>query len=180
MSNLVSKFYIGIDPGKQGAIVIIDDKGNILNKIVMPTIGSSNEYDKQEIKNILNSTPLDKTHVGIEKPSVIFGISKSAVASLSHCVGMLEGIVTGLGLPHTMVSPKEWQKEMWSNITKVTKTKISDGKSRKITDTKATSELAAINLYPNTDFRKSERSKNRHDGIIDAVLIANYCRKKSM
>jgi hypothetical protein len=32
----------------------------------------------------------------------------------------------------------------------------------------------AQKLYPNVDFRKSDRSRIAHDGIVDAVLIANY------
>jgi len=174
------RFYIGVDPGKDGGIVGINDAGDIMFKTVMPTIGASREYDKQEIKRFFSYFPKAQTHIGIEKPGIIFGIGKSSMASLSHCVGLLEGIVTGLGIAHTMVAPKEWQKDMWTNVKKVVKEKTTNGKTRKTTDTKATSELAAINLYPEEDFRKSERAKNRHDGIVDAVLVANYCRKNSM
>ena len=47
------KHYLGIDPGKQGAFVIIDENSNIVEKIGTPLIGK--DYDKQGIIDILKS-----------------------------------------------------------------------------------------------------------------------------
>ena len=46
------KYYLGIDPGKQGAFVIIDENSNIVEKIGTPLIGK--DYDKQGIIAILS------------------------------------------------------------------------------------------------------------------------------
>lgn len=163
-------YYLGIDPGKQGGFVIVDEKGIVRDLIPMPLIGK--EYDKQKIKEILLSQEFEK--VGIEDPSVIFGVGKSAVASLMKCVGLLEGIVIGLDIPYILVKPKEWQKEGWKYV-KVQKK--ADGK----TDTKSTSYLAVQNLWPNVNFKitaKGTSSTNFHDGLVDASLIAEYIRRK--
>ncbi|WP_430611450.1 hypothetical protein [Flavobacterium sp. JP2137] len=167
------KYYLGIDPGKQGAFVLIDESSNIIEVYGMPLINK--EYDKKSIKDILTTKGI--VHICLEEPGIIFGTSKSSVASLYKCVGMLEGLLMGLGIPHTMAKPKEWQSEMWKNVTKQYKT---NSEKKKSTDTKATSALAAINLWPNQDFRvtnKGAKSKNLNDGIIDAVLLAEYVRR---
>lgn len=164
------KYYLGIDPGKQGAFVIIDENSNIIEKYGTPLIGK--EYDRQGIIEILTSREFHK--VGLENPDVIFGIGKSAVASLSHCVGLIEGIMLGLNVPHIMIKPKEWQKECWKHV----KTqKKADGKTN---DTKATSIVAAVNLWSSENFRVTNvgnASKNHNEGMVDAVLVAEYVRR---
>ena len=163
-------YYLGIDPGKQGAFVIIDENSNIVEKIGTPIIGK--DYDKQGIIAILKSREFHK--IGLENPSVIFGIGKSAVASLSNCVGLLEGMMLGLELPYILIQPKEWQKECWKHVKVQKKT---DGKTN---DTKATSIIAAVNLWSKEDFKvtnKGGKSVNHNEGMIDAVLIAEYTRR---
>lgn len=164
-----TKYYLGIDPGKQGALTVLNQWGTIIETIGTPLIGK--DYDKQEIRNFLLKYKYN--HVGLENPNVIFGVGKSAVASLMHCVGLFEGILMGLQIPHTLVKPQEWQKECWKHVTKQKK---ADGKS----DPKATSILAAINIWSSWDFKitnKGGKSKNYNDGMIDAALIGEYVRR---
>lgn len=86
-------------------------------------------------------------------------------------LGILEGMLAGMGFAYTKVIPKERQKVMWQGVSPVYK-------SGKSVDTKATSLLAAKRLFPNEDLRKSERASKPHDGIVDALLMAEYCRRK--
>jgi hypothetical protein len=44
-------------------------------------------------------------------------------------------------------------------------------------DTKATSLIAAKRLFPDEKFLATTRSKVPHNGVIDAVLIGEYCRR---
>lgn len=164
------KYYLGIDPGKQGAFVVIDENSNVVEKFGTPLIGK--EYDRQGIISILTKYPYER--IGLENPDIIFGVGKSVVASLSHCVGLIEGMMIGLGLAHVMIKPKEWQKECWKHV----KTqKKADGKTN---DTKATSIIAAVNLWPKENFKITNvgnPSKNHNDGMIDGVLVAEYVRR---
>lgn len=164
------KYYLGIDPGKEGAFTVLDQNGNIVELIGMPLI--NREYNRQELISILTKYPYER--VGLEDPSVIFGVGKSAVASLKHCVGLLEGLLLGLRIPHILVAPKEWQKECWKHVK--TQKKVG-GKGN---DPKATSLLASLNLWPNTDFKVSNKGNaisKYNDGMIDASLIAEYVRR---
>lgn len=164
------KHYLGIDPGKQGGFVILNESSEIVEYNPMPLIGKA--YDVLEIRNIICSRDFHK--VVLENPSVIFGVGKSSVASLMHNVGLLEGILVGTEKQFIKVAPKEWQKECWKNI------KVQKKAGSKANDTKATSTLAALNLWPSTDFKitnNSNPSKNYNDGFIDSALLAEYGRR---
>ena len=150
--------------------MVIDENSNVVEKFGTPLVGK--EYDRSAIVSILRKYPYER--VGLENPDVIFGVAKSKVASLSHCVGLIEGMMIGMGVPHRMIKPKEWQKECWKHI-KVQKK--ADGKTN---DTKATSIIAAVNLWPKEDFKitnSGNASKNHNEGMVDAVLVAEYVRR---
>lgn len=157
------KYYLGVDPGKDGAFVVVNQEGEIVEMIHTPKIGK--DYDKQAIREILMKYNFHR--IAIENPQMIPSVSKSAVASLNHCIGLLEGLSIGLGIPYIVVRPKEWQKECCKHVNKQA-------------DTKATSALAAVNLWPHVNFRltaKGNNSVNIHDGLTDAALIGEYARR---
>jgi hypothetical protein len=164
------KYYLGIDPGKQGAFVVLDENSAIIEMYGTPLIGK--EYDRQGIIDILTSYEFHK--VGLENPSVIFGASKSSSASLANCIGLIEGMMVGLNIPFLLIQPKEWQKECWKHV------KIQKKGGGKENDPKATSILAGVNLWPKDNFKitnKGGKSVNHNDGMIDAVLVAEYVRR---
>lgn len=172
----MAKIRVGIDVGKDGAIaVFVDDE--LIDYCVTPNIGT--EIDLRQISQILNSyCPIeDDYHVVIEDVHAIAGSSAKGTFSFGWSLGILEGIVSALSIPYTKVAPKEWQKELWQGIKTIYKPTKGESK-RKLVDTKATSLLAAQRLFPNVDFRKSEQATKAHDGIVDAILLAEYCRRK--
>ncbi len=195
-----NKVFVGIDPGKKGAIVFLNKEGELISVHEMPVIGK--EYDEHEICELIMVHR--NVHVIIEdvQPSREFGLASSA--SLLECKGLLRGISVGLGVPYTLVAPRTWQKVMWQGIRKVEK-KTSrvkkNGDHVYKVDAKPTSEVAAKRLFPGVDLRGNvetkyyaDTSQNRklnrankeiptkrkknHDGVIDALLIADWGRRK--
>ena len=96
-----------------------------------------------------------------------------------------------LKVRHVHVEPKEWQKTAWQGVSveykplkaptkkqlEEAKKKKKEFKPKKVVGKKKTSDLAARKIFPNDDFRdnnKTEKSKKRHDGLVDASLIAWY------
>ena len=201
--ELGTRISIGVDPGKSGALAFIKENGDLLSMHEMPLIGK--EYDEHAIKKLLTMHQNQhKVHIIIEdvQPSRDFGLQSSA--SLLECKGLLRGICVGLNLPYTLVAPRTWQKEMWQGIRKVEKktNRIKkNGDHVYKTDPKPTSEVAAKRLFPGVDLRGNvevkyysdtaqnrklgragkeivSRKVNAHDGIIDALLIADWGRRK--
>lgn len=162
------------DVGKDGALVVFEGD-TIIYKIVTPKIGD--QIDLRKIKEILSTLDLKNIHIVIEDVHAIFGSSAKATFNFGWSLGILEGLLTMAQIPYTKVAPKDWQREMWQGVKPIYKPQKTEGQ-RKIVDTKATSLLAAQRLFPTIDFRKSERADKPHDGIVDAILMADYCRRK--
>ncbi len=167
-TNYTLKIRAAFDVGKDGAIVVFRDEKPI-EKTMMPTVG--NQIDLTSIRDILSKYDCQHIHVVIEDVHAIFGASAKSTFNFGWSLGVLEGMLAGMGIPYTKVSPKVWQKEMWQGVSPVYK-------SGKTIDTKATSLIAAKRLFPNEDLRKSERATLAHDGIVDALLMGEYCRRK--
>ncbi len=187
------KFAIGFDVGKEGGIVIIDEKDNVVT-MSMPKVGK--EIDVHRIIKVLSSykNDTDTVHCGIEDVHSIHGTSAKANFQFGRALGILEAAVIALGFPFTKISPKKWQDEMWMGVViptnvvpkfktdKETKVKTQVGMRDKV-DTKGASLIAAMRLYPNLSLRDEDKkltkkSKSSHDGIVDALLIATFVKRK--
>ena len=165
---------IGIDPGKNGFICIhvsgLDDFDDKFTYYPIPLINK--EVDLKELCSclVMDGKKID-VHCVIEDVHAIYGSSAKATFTFGWIVGVLEALLVAHEIPYTKVTPKVWQKEMWEGIP-------IQKKANKRTDTKAMSLLAAKRLFPNEDMRASERCKVPHDGKVDALLLAEYCKRK--
>ena len=159
-----ARVYAGIDVGKSGGIVFLDEHLNIYSLHTMPMIGK--EYDIQELKNILANPYLDILHLAIENVHAIQGpTGNSSNFSFGLGKGILMGMVSGLEIPYTLVNPKTWQGIAWEGVTKQA-------------DTKKTSLVASKRLFPTESFLATQRSRVPHDGLVDAALIGYYIALK--
>lgn len=174
----MTKVYIGIDPGKAGGIMILNRKsGTSVEGNVMPLIGK--EYDVRKIFEILSGAATEDSKAcfcAIEDVHAIYGSSAGSTFEFGYGVGLLEGIVVALGIPYAKIQPKKWQKEMFEGIPNQQK-KSSTGKTM-VNDTKKMAEMAASRLFPDIDLKASSRCKKVHDGMVDALLIAEYAKRK--
>jgi len=160
-TDYTSKLYAGIDPGKRGAIAILDEGACIIEMFNTPMLGK--EYDVAGIREVLSKYEL--THIAIERVNAIQGrVGGASNFNFGQGYGLLQGLVAGLQIPYTLVGPKIWQKLCWLGVSKQD-------------DNKKTSLLAARRLYPKETFLATQRSKVPHDGLVDAALIAHYCVK---
>lgn len=142
---------IGIDPGKNGAVARIDENG-----IAVELITHVRTWLRE-----CGEMP-EKCHIILEKAQSM--PQQGIVSAFNYGVGfgrILEAIEI-YGLPHTLVTPRDWTKEMHRGCT---------GK-----DAKAKSLQAAQRLFPGVDF-KVEGCRVPHDGIVDALLIAEFGRR---
>lgn len=147
---------MGIDPGMSGGLCVMEDH-KIVKMWVMPVIGK--EIDLKELRRIMLVYKIDWAF--IELVHALFKSSAKATFKFGQVFGMTEAIVSSLDIPYNLVQPKKWQSV------------CHGGLDRKL-KAKERSLIAASKRFPTIDFRKNERCKIPHDGLIDAALIAEY------
>lgn len=149
---------LGIDPGANGGLVIVDEDRRILAKIPMPLTGKK-EIDIYGIDAFVHGYERLMTYV--EHSQAIPGkISSSAAFSFGRNFGEVIGWLKGRVMPFILVKPRVWQAVTHRGV-------VGDGP-------KARSAVAASRLFPGVDFRSGPKSKRPHDGMIDAALIAYF------
>lgn len=152
---------VGVDNGLDGGITIIKN-GTLLSSLPMPTINtvkSKREYDLTKIKNFLAGAD----HVFVEQAQAMPGQGVSSMFTIGKNYGLMLGILSGMGYPVTVVAPQTWQKQLFSGFPKA--------------NTKSVSVMVCQRLWPNADWRASERCKVAHDGMTDSACIAEYGRR---
>jgi hypothetical protein len=73
---------------------------------------------------------------------------------------LIKGLLKAFRISYELVPPQKWKKEF------------------SVTADKNTSIEVAKRLFPNSDFRRTERCKSPHDGKCEALLMAEYARRK--
>lgn len=164
--------FVGIDCGMDGGIAAVGSSGNVLRTAIMPTMkaGKGRVLDMETFQAILMH-PIDGakevTYI-IEDPGG-HAPSAAGLRSMTYSFAVADCITFFLHQRRLIVRAQEWQGEFWK------KPKVAKGEKF---NTKAAALLAAVRLFPNEDLRKSSLAKNAHDGIVDALLIAEYGRRK--
>lgn len=162
------RYYIGIDPGASGFIAVNDGRERCflgLRDAVWSDVVSF-------LREVVVRSGGD-VFCCMEEVHAIYGSSAAGTFSFGRVFGMLEGLLCGIGIAYELVPPKVWQREMWAHSDKVYK----DGRR---VDPKKTSVRAASRLFPDVDFRRTERSKVIDDNKCDAMLICEYGRRRNM
>lgn len=169
---MTSKIYIGVDIGKSGAIAVMHN--TTILTYPMPKIGT--ELDYQSLNSLLRgfSSNDEKPYVVFEKLGVIFGSGKSTAFSMGEQSGALEALCIANQLPYTKVRAVDWQKQMFQGVTQIDK----PGSNKK--DTKAMALVAVKRIFPDLKLTFGDRATKPHDGLVDAVLMAEYARRNNL
>lgn len=179
--------YCGIDPGKDGAITI--KNGDQYEFITMPThkveTGEFLKNNKPKMKTEFNEKGfkdiiLDiatrykgyRKILAIEEVTGREGWSAQNSFNFGFVAGLQRMIPIMLGAEYITVRPQKWQSYMRQGYPDLKKPS-STGKTM-VRDPKAVAELIVETEFPNLDFRKTPKSRKRHDGIIDSFLICLY------
>lgn len=174
--NKSEKWYLGSDPGKAGAIVLINGDRDKIYKLPTPMIKT--QFDLNATAHFFREWSPIINHMIIENVHAFKQGGSTSNFSFGQSLMLLKCGAAMFNIPYTMITPGIWQKDMWISTDKVYK---SNKGSRKKIDTKATSLIAVKRLFPEEDLRdpnrKTDRAVNAHDGIVDAILMAEYCRK---
>ena len=140
--------YIGIDPGAKGGIAVISESGI--------TVAA---YDKARYIEILSQVPSDSVCC-LEHVHAMPGQGVTSMFSFGQNFGWIQGVLEAFGVSYELVQPQKWKKEY------------------SITADKNTSIEVCKRLFPNVSLLPSERCRKDSDGIGEALLMAEYARRR--
>lgn len=144
--------YIGIDPGKKGAMAMLSNDGDPL---IIPFDPSA--YIDALWKLKCEDEPciccIEQVHSVAKQ-----GLSSTWSFGVSY--GWLLGMLDSIGIPYQPISPQKWKNEFGLN---------SD---------KAISVEVCKRLFPSANLMRTERSRKDDDGCAEALLMACYAKRK--
>ena len=141
--------YIGIDPGKNGGIAIIDSDGVIAfpfseERLLIELDGIAQEYECICYLEHVHAMPKQ-------------GVSSTFNFGMNF--GFIQGVLKAYEIPYELVTPQKWKKEF------------------SCTSDKNTSIEVCKRLFPNVNIKATDRCRKDHDGMAEALLIAEYGRR---
>lgn len=155
---------LGIDPGLTGAIAAITSAGNIeLHDCPILSIGKKHNCNPAAMAAILRGyqNSSEGLLVGIEKVHSMPGQGVASTFCFGEGYGVWLGILAALNICHELITPQAWKKSMM------------DGQVKD----KDASRLVALRLFPEVG---EQLKLKRHHGRADALLIAEYLRRKAV
>lgn len=151
------KVFIGIDPGKDGAMAIL---GYRYSPAVVPfdEVGYTGWLRRIAEETRDNESPLEPFCV-VEHVNAMPGQGVTSCFSFGQNFGFILGLLTAFRIPYELVRPLKWKKEF------------------SCTSDKNTSIAVAQRLFPGVDLRRTPQCRKPHDGICEALLMAEYARR---
>lgn len=146
--------YIGIDPGKQGAVASLVN--NTMVVVPVPVIGT--DYDIGNMSHLLRQfINNDTCFAVIERAQAMPGQGTVSMFSFGMGFGIWLGILTSHGVPFEIIHSRVWTKELLKGMP-------GEGKERSV--------CAARRLFP------SWEPKLKKEWLYaDAILLAEYARR---
>lgn len=146
---------IGIDPGNEGAIAVLDD-GRFVTVYDMPLManGKKQQINPYALSSVLaTANRIDvETAVVLEKVGAMPGQGVTSMFNFGMGYGAIQGVVAALGMQLRLVTPQAWKKRA--------------GLLRREKDQART---LAQQLYPSAPL-----ARKKDVGRADAILIARY------
>lgn len=174
------RMVLGIDPGLDGGLVLLGENSEMFEKWVIPCFtsystkkNSKTGKETKSTKRSLDLVSLNKifeiakpmaTHAVLEQVASRPGMSAPAVFKFGRVYGTLEGLLVAHRIPYTLCIPRVW--------TKVIHAGIEGG-----LEPKDKSLIALGRLFPTVNLRATDRSVKPHEGLMDALLIAEWGRR---
>ncbi len=144
-------YYLGIDPGANGAYAI-------LNNSEIEVYG---KFDKQEFLNVCYclSKKQEKTRCCIERVHAMPRQGSVSMFNFGVNFGWLKGVLDAFEISYQEIPPQTWKKEYGLN----SKKELSIEVCQRL--------FPEANLVPHN-------GRKAHDGIAEAILMAEYARRK--
>ena len=144
-------FYLGIDPGAHGGAAVLHDTDIVTYAM----------FSKEEFLNIADylSRRQERTVCCLEKVHAMPKQGSVSMFNFGVSYGWLKGVLDAKEIAYQEIPPQTWKKEFGLNSQKEKSIEVC----RQL--------FPEANLVPHNH-------KNAHDGIAEAILMAEYARRK--
>lgn len=142
--------YIGIDPGKSGALAVIWPDG----KTIVRT------FDEEEYRIILESVDSMNTKCCLERVGAMPGQGVNSMFHFGENYGFIQGLLMAYSIPYELVTPSKWKKEF------------------QVTGNKNSSIAVCKRLFPNVNLRRTDRCRKDDDNMAEALLLAEFAKRR--
>lgn len=147
----MERIYIGIDPGKSGGIAVIDEYTN--ERWAIP-------YSDEELLKTADYAMEYDCICCLEKVGAMPGQGVTSMFNFGKAYGYIKGVLEAFGIPYQEISPQKWKKEFGLNSDKTASVEV------------------CRRLFPDVNLLATPRCKKAHDGMAEALLLAEYARRK--
>ena len=150
---------IGIDPGLNGALAILEQK-KVIKLFDMPVMAEGKKNKRQlnsaQLVHIIknNTTNLADTVVVVEQVNAMPGQGVTSMFNFGQSFGVLKGICSAMQLSMFFIRPAKWKKYFGLIKTE-----------------KDASRTKVIEIFP---YISSKLSRKKDSNKADAVLIASF------
>lgn len=142
--------YIGIDPGKDGAMAFL------WNHEETPEIWP---FHAETYKSVFTRWKGDAMRCCMERAGAMPGQGVTSMFKFGENYGFIQGLLAAYSIPYETITPRKWKKEF------------------QITADKNTSISVCRRLFPAVSLRRTRRCQKDHDGMAEALLLAEYARR---
>lgn len=141
--------YIGIDPGASGGIGIIDTHEGTAEAL---------PYSDENLYQTLHQYG-SLVKCAVEKVGARPGQGVTSMFNFGKAFGYILGALEISMVPYELVTPQVWKKEFH----------LAADKKQSIACCKR--------LFPQVELRRNAHCRTDHDGMAEALLIAEYARR---
>lgn len=143
--------YIGIDPGKDGAMAVVSESG--------ASVAAFDAAEYVRTLEFIHNAGLESICC-LERVGAMPGQGVTSMFRFGENFGLIQGLLIACHIPYELVTPQKWKKEF----------QITGGKNSSI--------AVCRRLFPEAGLRRSERCRKDHDGMAEALLMAEYARRR--
>lgn len=143
--------YIGIDPGKKGAMAMISDLTK--ERALIP-------FDETVYAKVLKECIGKEATACLEHVGAMPGQGVTSMFNFGQNFGYIKGLLEAFQIPYELVRPQKWKKEF------------------SITGDKNSSIEVCKRLFPGVSLRRTDRCRKDDDGFAEALLLAEYARRR--
>lgn len=175
--------YLGIDPGINGFLAIVDASGRPVEAFPVPRV--EDDYDLPGMFRVLADRRSRITLAILEEQQAFPGHGARCAAcgkprnqqgsvatfSTGKGFGLWLMALTASGIRYERHRPQKWKKLMGLQATKGLEGNERAKEAKRIAIAKA------VALYPGYDLRENARCRVPHDGKCEALLMAEYARR---